>query len=265
MPSGVYGNIFDVLIDRPERARAIFHYPVVWLAGDVDLGGTWPTLLEEYVRKGGTLVANIDAVRRLPSKLLGVRPTGKSVVAEQWQPEGGDARPTTPFEVAEVERAGASVLAWATPKTPLLTRHSVGSGAVMVAMVPRLLGQDERAHPLLPYLMNGLTANLLPIEVRRADGTPLRGEVMYQVNKTKDGYLVLLVNNRGVDKTQNGVARVDRRAFADVALRTALPVKSVREHTESRDLTPVKGETGTEIRLRVYPGDVQVLSFTLAK
>src|SRR5262249_31760241 len=152
MPSSVYGNIFDVLVDRPERARAIFHYPVVWIAGDMDLGGTWPAVLEEYVRKGGTLVVNIEAAGGLPAKLLGVGPTGKSVVAEQWQPEGGEVRPATPFEVAQVEREGASVLAWATPKTPLLTRHAVGAGAVIVAMVPRLLGQDERAHPLLPYL-----------------------------------------------------------------------------------------------------------------
>src|SRR5262249_42116371 len=107
--------------------------------------------------------------------------------------------------------------------------------------------------------------NLLSIEVRRADGKPLSGEVMYQVNKTKDGYLILLVNNRGVDKTQNGVARVDRRAFADVVLRTSLPVESVREYTEPRDLTAVKGEAGTEVRLRVHPGDLQVVYFTLRK
>ncbi|HEY7315889.1 MAG TPA: hypothetical protein VH643_41550 [Gemmataceae bacterium] len=260
MPSGVYGNIFDVLVDRPERGRAIFHYPVVWITGDVELGEPWPALLEEYVRKGGTLVLSIEAARRLPSKLLGLRPTGKTAIAEAWHPEGDDVRPATPFEVAEIERAGADVLAWAKPKTPLLTRNALGAGAVIVAMVPRLLGQDERAHSMLPYLMNGLTANLLPVEVRRGDGSPLRGEVMYQINKTKDGYLVLLVNNRGVDKTQNGVARVDRRAFADVMVRTTLPVTSVREYTEPRDLTAVHGEKGTTVSLRVHPGDVQVVS-----
>src|SRR5262249_28105206 len=44
LPSGAYGNIFDVLVDRPSRARAILNYPVVWAAGDVDLGGEWPKL-----------------------------------------------------------------------------------------------------------------------------------------------------------------------------------------------------------------------------
>lgn len=265
LPSGVYGNIFDVLVDRPERARALFHYPIVWIAGDVDLGGRWPALLEEYVRKGGTLVLNSETARGLPSKLLGLRVTGKTIVAEQWQPEGGEVQSATPFEVAQMEREGAAVLAWATPKMPLLTRHAIGAGAVLVALVPRLLGQDERAHPLLPYLMNGLTTNLLPVEVRRADGRALDGEIMYQVNKTKDGYLVLLVNNRGVDKTPNGVARVDRRASADVVLRTSLPVRSAREYTEPRDLALVKGEDATEIRLRVHPGDVRVVYLMMPK
>jgi hypothetical protein len=107
--------------------------------------------------------------------------------------------------------------------------------------------------------------NLLPVEVRRADGSPLQGEVMVQINRTKDGYLVLLMNNNGVDKTQNGVARVDRRAFADVLVRTALPVQSAKEYTEPRDLTPAKGKDGTEIRLRVHPGDVQVVYLTTGK
>src|SRR5262249_19291919 len=101
--------------------------------------------------------------------------------------------------------------------------------------------------------------------VRRADGSPLGGEVMYQVNKTRDGYLVMLVNNRGVDKTQNGVARVDRRAWADVVVRTRLPVKMAREYTEPRDLPPAAGKDGTEVRLRIHPGDVQVVYLTVGK
>jgi hypothetical protein len=259
MPGGLYGNIFDVLVDRPARARAIFSYPIVWAAGDVDLGGTWPTVLDEYVRKGGTLVVNVAAAGPLPAKLLGLRPTGKTRTAEEWQPEGGARQETTPFEVAEVELQSATVLAWAGAKVPLLTRHAVGEGAVVVSLVPGMLGLDERAHPALPYLLNGLTAGLLPVEVRRGDGTPVRGEVLYQVNRTRDGWVVLLVSTRGVDKTQNGVARVDRRAMVDLQVRTRLPVKSAREHTEPRDLT-IRTEGDSRIlSLRLHPGDLQVI------
>ncbi len=261
MPGGVYGNVYDVLVDRPDRARALFHYPVVWAAGAVNLTGAWPKLLEEYVRKGGTLVLNVETARALPPTLLGLKPTGKRHVAEEWRPAGGATRAATPFEVAEVELAGAKALAWA-GEAPLITRHAVGEGAVLVTLVPRLLGQDERAPPALPYLLNGLTAGLLPVEVRRRDGKPLAGEVLYQVNRTKDGYLVLLLNTRGVDKTPNGVARVDRRAFVDVVLRTKLAVRVAREQTQPRELALAAGQDGTAVALRVHPGDVQVVTLT---
>lgn len=263
LPAGVHGNLYDVLVDRPAKARAIFGYPIVWAAGDVDLGGPWPALLDEYVRKGGTLVVNVAAVGALPATLTGVKPTGKTLVAEEWTPNGGTAQATTPYEVAEIELAGATALAQATPKAPLLTRHAVGAGAVLMVLAPRGLGLDERAHPVLPYLLNGLTAQLLPIAVTRADGTPLQGEVLWQVNETKDGYFVLLMNNRGVDKTQNGVARVDRRAFADIIVRTALPVRKATEYTEPRELAVTKEKDGSTVRVRVHPGDVQVVYFTV--
>jgi hypothetical protein len=232
---------------------------VVWAAGDVDLSGPWLPVLRDYLQRGGTLVVNSASARQLPADLLGLRFTGKTTVAEEWAPEGGKALAATPFEVAGVELNGAKVLARAKPGVPLLTRHQVGAGAVLVALVPHLLGQDERAHPVLPYLLNGLTQKLLPVEVRVSKAEMPGGEVMYQVNKTKDGYLVLLMNTRGIDKTQTGLARVDRRAFVDVVVRTPLTVKSAREYTEPRDLTPAKGAEGSEVRVRVHPGDVQVV------
>jgi hypothetical protein len=62
-----------------------------------------------------------------------------------------------------------------------------------------------------------------------------------------------------VDKTQNGVARVDRRQFVDVVIQTKLPVKSAKEWTGPRDLTPKAGANETTLSVRVQPGDVQVI------
>src|SRR5262249_8349334 len=140
------------------------------------------------------------------------------------------------------------------------------AGAVIVTLCPHMIGQDERAHPALPYLMNGLTAGLSPIDVlvERAQakaGSPVRpsGQVMHQLNRTKDGWLVTLVNNRRIDKTQHGVARVNRRQFVDVVLRTKLAVKSAKEFTQPRDLTAADAQGTREIHVRVHPGDVQVV------
>jgi hypothetical protein len=259
MPGGIYGNIFDVLVDRAAHGKAIFNYPVVWAAGDVDLAGGMAPIVEEYLRKGGTLVVNVEAARALPEKLLGLKLTGKRTLAEEWAPEGGQPRPATAFEVEGVELGKAKVLAWANPKTPLITRHAVGEGAVILTLVPHLLGLDERAHPALPFLMTGLTERLLPVTVRGADGQPVAGKIMYQVNRTKDGYLVMLMNNRGIDKTPNGVARVNRRAFVDVVVEGPAAVKSAKEFTEPRDLQLKAGS----VSLRVHPGDVQVVHLRL--
>lgn len=258
LPSGVYGNIFDILVDRPARAKAILDYPVLWAAGDVNLGGDWPKVLDEYVKKGGTLVVNGEAAKKLPAALTGLTMTGKSAVAESWRPEGGKHLPATPFEVAGVERKGAEVLAWA-DQSPLVTRHAAGKGAVLVALVPRLLGQDERAHPVMPWLLNGLTDRLMPVQVRRGDDKPLTGELMYQINRTRDGYLVALINNRGVDKTQHGIARVDRRKFVDATVRIEGEVKSVRELTGPAELKATRDGKESVMRVRVAAGDVQVI------
>jgi hypothetical protein len=70
------------------------------------------------------------------------------------------------------------------------------------------------------------------------------------------------MSNRGVDKTQNGVARVDRRQAVEVVVRSAAPVKAAREYTGSRDLVPAKAGGGAEVRVTVHPGDVQVVGLT---
>jgi len=217
--------------------------------------------LQDYVRKGGTLVVNINAARgKLPEAMLGVKITDQKRTFDTWTPAGKTAIACPPYQVQTVTLNGAQVLASA-GDAPIITRLPMGEGAVILTLIPGMQGLDERAHPALPYLMNGLTSKLLPVEVLLPNGERPNGEIMYQVNKTKDGWLVMLMNNRGVDKTQNGVARVDRRAFTDIVLRTALPIRSAREYTQPADLTVEKGPAGNEIHIRVQPGDVQVVGF----
>jgi hypothetical protein len=259
MPGSVYGNIFDVLVDRPDKAKAVFNYPILWAAGDVKLDGPWQATLKDYLQRGGTLVVNIANAADTPSALLGVKNPGKAVTMEDWSPDGKKVLLTVPYDVVPVELAGAEVLAWAHGKTPLITRHQVGAGAVILTLVPHMLCQDERAHPALPYLINGLTNELLPVQVLLKNGKRPYGEIMYQINKTKDGYLVSLVNTRGLDKTQTGLARVDHRAFVDVVIHTNLKVTSAKEYTQMQDLKVQPAAGGNEIRLRIHPGDVQAV------
>src|SRR5262249_41129815 len=147
MPSGMYGDIFDILVDRPAKAKAIFNYPVIWAAGDVDLSGPWQPIIEDYVKKGGTLVVNVNVCRNWPATLTGIAAKNTAWLASEWWPEGEEARPAVSFGVVGAELKGATVLAWAKPAPlggvkqadlPLITRHQVGEGAVIITMVPSL-------------------------------------------------------------------------------------------------------------------------------
>jgi len=261
LPNGRYGNIFDVLVDRPERAKAFLNYPVIWAAGDVELRPL-ATPLEEYVKAGGTLVVATDQApkskkRMLPDSMHGFKASNKFDRFEEWRPADGGLQATTPYRVERGELLGAEVLAWASKDVPLVVRNKVGNGAIITILIPHGLGLDERAHPVLPWLLNGLTQDLLPIQLEMANGRRPGGDIHYQVNRAKDGYVILLMNNRGVDKTQNGVARVDRRQFVDVVIRAKEPVKTAHEWTTPRDLAPEPD--GMSYRIRVHPGDVQVI------
>jgi hypothetical protein len=260
LPSGRYGNIFDVLVDRPSKANAIFRYPVLIAAGDVDLSGSWPKILEDYVRKGGTLVVNADAARgKLPASLLGAMLAGTRKRFDEWKPGDGTTRGCVPFDCETAQLSTAKALATTGDGSPIFIRNAVGDGAVIISLVPGMIGSDERAHPALPWLVNGLTDGLLPLNVRLANGDRPNGEILYQVNKTADGFLVLLMNNRGVDKTQSGVARVDRQQFVDVLIEPKKPAMSAMEWTAPRTLE-LRGNT---VRVRVHPGDGQVVGFKM--
>ncbi|MBX3397784.1 MAG: hypothetical protein KF873_03515 [Gemmataceae bacterium] len=258
LPNGRYGNIFDVLVDRPNKADAIHRYPVLIAAGNVDLSRDWPKNLEEYVRKGGTFVVNADAaLGKLPESLLGLKLTGSRKMYDAWKPGDSAVRACVPYECESAELRAATALATASDGSPILARHAIGEGAVIVSLIPGTIGLDERAHPALPWLVNGLTDGLLPVDVRLANGHRPNGEVLYQVNETANGYLVLLMNNRGVDKTPSGVARVDRRQYVDVILKSKFAAKAAMEWTSGRAME-LRDDT---VRVRVHPGDVQVIGF----
>jgi len=258
MIDSTYGNIFDVLVDRPNRMSAIDDYPIVWAAGNPDLTGQNGQAIADYVQRGGTLVVNVKTAKALPETLLGVKFAGKSHTASSWMPAGGQTLACTPYTVEEVALQGkAQALATDADGSPLITSNDVGRGRVILTTIPGMMGLDEKAHPAQVYLMNGLTADLLPVQVL-VNGKRPQGEVMYQLNRTKNGWLVMLVNDHGVDKTQTGIARVNRKAYVDVTLRTNLPLKAVREYTQPRDLP---WDREGEVTVRVQPGDVQVVGF----
>jgi len=97
-----------------------------------------------------------------------------------------------------------------------------------------------------------LNARYLPISVT---GDP----VQYQINQTMDGWVIELVNNRGVVKRPDQTAIVDPNAAARVELTPRIPIQSVQRWslTGDREMSPTR-----PISITIGPGETAFLELT---
>ena len=255
--SAVFGDIFDVLVASPARPAAIDAYRAVVVGGRVEWGANWPKRLEEYVRQGGTLVLNSAQAKGLSEELTGARLRGAQAEADDAQclaqgETGTDLRGQL-FRYERVEpRAGAQVLIRTRAGDPLVTVNKVGRGRVVFVALADLLGEDERLTPFAAHLLAHLCADATPVRVR--------GEVEYLVNRNERGWVVTLINNRGVWKPQQGMAQVDRAATAGVTLTLkGKGIGQADEWTEDKRLEVSREGGESAVKLTLAPGGVAVV------
>jgi hypothetical protein len=106
------------------------------------------------------------------------------------------------------------------------------------------------------------------------EAAPVRisGDVERLINRTERGWIVTLINNRGVYKPQQGLAQVDRSESIDVSLSLrGKGIDSAREWTTDESLQVVRAAATTatvaaagggaedSLRLSVPPGGVRVV------
>ena len=255
--SSAFGDVFDVLVASGQHADAIGAYRALVVGGRVEWPNGFAERLREYVRAGGTLVLNAAQAKGLPEDLTGVRLTGATAEAD-------DARCLSPgeppanlrgsvYRYERVEPRGAKALIETTAGDALVTVNRVGRGQVVFCAVPDLLGLDERIAPPAAHALVHLLAQTTPVRVE--------GDVQHLVNRTPTGWAVTLINNDGVDKPQQGMARVDRRAARTVTLGLRAPeIASAREWTTEAPLAVTKdGQGRAAVTLEVPPGGVRVV------
>jgi hypothetical protein len=123
--------------------------------------------------------------------------------------------------------------------------------------VPDLLGLDERFVPAAAHMLVHLLGDATPVRVG--------GEVEYLVNRNARGWVITLINNRGVYKPQQGLAQVRRDESAEVTLEgfPSARFKSAEEWTTAANLKVVRGEHTDTVRLSVPPGGVRVVELAL--
>ncbi|MGH9903276.1 MAG: hypothetical protein ACRD68_15830, partial [Pyrinomonadaceae bacterium] len=81
------------------------------------------------------------------------------------------------------------------------------------------------------------------------------------LNRTPRGWVVTLINNRGVYKPQQGLARVARGESAAVTLGLrGSGIAGAREWTTEQNMDVVRAAGGGEsINLRVPPGGIRIV------
>ncbi|HEY9281856.1 MAG TPA: DUF4350 domain-containing protein [Pyrinomonadaceae bacterium] len=255
--SSAFGDIFDVLVASEQHASALEAYRALVVGGRVEWSPGFAERLRNYVRAGGTLVLNAAQARGLPEDLLGVRLTNSSA-------ESDDAKCLSPgepaadmrgsvFRYTRVEPRTAKALIETTGGDALVTVNQVGRGQVVFVAVPDLLALDERIAAPAAHALVHLLAEATPVRVE--------GDVQHLVNRTPTGWVVTVFNNDGVDKPQQGMARVDRRAARAVALGLrSREIASAREWTAEAMLAVTKDAQGrASVRLDVPPGGVRVV------
>jgi hypothetical protein len=241
--AGVFGDIFDV-VTAADKMPDLSGYRGVVLGGRAE----WNRSLEEYVRNGGSVVLNAAQIKTAPPQLLGIRLTNSTEEADTATCSDGADLSGQLFRYQKIELKGATTLIAAANGDPLVTVNKVGKGNVVFAALPDLLGVDERVTPFAAHMLAHVFADATPVQVR--------GDVEYLINRTENGWVVTLLNNNGVYKTQQGMAQVDRNAYVDVSI--SLRGEKIVSATDWINDAALKIQSD-RTTLRIAPGGVAVV------
>jgi hypothetical protein len=256
--SGIFGDIFDVLTTSGSKTRVeniVNSYRAIVVGGRIEWNQEWTNLLQEYVRKGGTVVMNSAQVRGVPESFLGVHftnSTGEGETAKCLAEEPVQDLKGQVFRYDKVQLKGASNLVITPDGDPLVTINRVGKGNVVLCTLPDLLGVDERVTPFAAHVLSHIFANVSPVKVV--------GDVEHLVNANDAGWVVTLINNNGVLKEQQGMAKVDRSAYVDVLLSLSdQKIVKASDWVSNETLTVTPMNRGSSVRLRLAPGGIAVV------
>jgi len=224
-------------------------YGLVIVGGRIEWSSEWIQRLDDYVRNGGAIVINAAQIKKLPEQFLGVRllnTTGETDEARKLRPN--ETINGQMFRYEKVELKGAVTLIAAPNGDPLVTLNRLGTGSVTFIAVPDLLGEDERMTPFVADLLAMFVRNAVPVQVT--------GDVEYLVNRTANSWIVTMLNNNGVFKTQQGMAQVDRSAYVTATI--GLSGEQIKSATEWTSDAPLKPNNGL-VTVQIPPGGVAVV------
>jgi len=202
LPNGPYGDIMDVLT-LGKRTESINEYAVAWPIGVREISREDRDSLMAFVEKGGLLVVDAALAESLPPSFLGVHFDARTAYATGVQTALGQAAPlASPFRYRGLRLSKQSrPLAWTESGAPILAWSRYGNGVVVVGGTEHWVCEDGALVPFVPPLLRLLGDTLTPVS--------WVGDVQVQLNRTKQGWLVGLLNNAGVEKAPTKAAVIN--------------------------------------------------------
>ncbi len=247
MANNPYCDIFDVITpdfeDQTTFRRILPSYKVAVLLGEYPENPELAKILTDYVRNGGTLLINVKHLnRRFPAEFSGIELNGKTVSSYD-------------FTVEQVKLKNAEVIEKDNAGYPILTLSHFGKGRVLTALQhymtnPKSLETKfQKRLPLIDKLLRRFSAETLPVKVE--------GDIQSGLNKTKNGWLLYLINNKGIRKFSDAPGEVIE-PLETRTVQVSFPgvkVKRVAELLSDEMLIPADGT----VTLDVKPGEIKIL------
>lgn len=272
---GIFGDIFDVVYAYPDvsKWRTIDTYPVVILAGDIELSQPEGERLAAYVERGGTLLVTDGSLSGPGVAALQLPSTGElkesnhflwhlghEAASSDALPLGSrtdvqiDSRSSNTTHIAPryryrpIQNDQGKALAATEDGDVLCTMSDRGLGRLIFWTVPRGLSIGGQSHPILARLIAHLSRGLMPIEVE--------GDVQWLLNRTNAGWAVTLINPAGQQKPQQGITPTDFRENRTVRIRSKVPIGSAMDLLLPSDSLDIRDGT---IECEVPAGGVRII------
>ena len=281
MKKGIEGNLhnttypmmYDVLVpDSPQPKadfiKALSAYPIAVLTGDYQPESNLESTLGMYVKNGGTLLLNSAYLPKFfKSEFTGVKASGKIFDCDKTALDntGRQIIVDADYKVAELVLDGAKTLLRDGQNRILATVFSYGKGRVVTtaplwltpAMTPSSLPDvltGKQKFVFVDYFLKRLQKELFPFEVD--------GDILYGANKTKDGWILWLMNNKGITKFTDTPEMVDPAKQAKVSINLQSADIAMAVELRSRKNIPVENR---RMNIKVDSGDLAIIKITTAK
>ena len=132
-----------------------------------------------------------------------------------------------------------------------VTRKTVGAGAVIATPESDLLDDRNEALPVLGEILATIALEVSPVEVH--------GDIQYHFLKTKTGWVVALLNNKGIVHVSPRTPECQPGEKAEVRLVSRHPVKRSVERLSGDEVSWEAADTTHVANVTVRPGDVKIV------